>query len=367
VIGDGVYAVYSTDSGATWDEDLISADENTEAGGIAPGVFVDPNTDGKAYISVWTTAGTNSTAEASVYRTTNYGTSWSLLASPAIDSGVDISSFLAVPFNNTAATRIVHRQKNALGLRLMKNFSGVETDITPEFGGLEYVPIGEFLHEMAIPFDASNTLVGVVATGLFPRQCWDGWEVYTPIGETPPWGVIVGKDGIDMEVLTSLIIPGQYRGIFYDASGVNPHTFTWTVTTGGVYGCPVGTDLEAWLADLGGLSVSSSTTPVRAVLFADNGVGNPTLTSTDCEVDEPGDIIYALVISKNLQATAPTWATIATGDDVTLPYREVYPVGAGRYIVTGVDGAIGMADDTSVDSRKGNISTTGRICGTAAK
>lgn len=370
VIGDGVYAVYSTDSGATWGEDLISADENTDAGGIAPGVFVDPNTDGKAYISVWTTAGDSETAEASVYRTTNYGASWSLLASPAIDSGVDISSFLAVPFNNTAATRIIHRSKDDTGLHLIRNFAGAETEITPEIATLPFVPVGEFLHEMAIPFDASNTLVGVVVAGLISTV--DSWVTIYAGNELSRGietvGIHAGQPYIEVEAEYDALEFGGYGFIIESGSDSNCSIIDgYSIVSGSLTG------FALWV-------LCGETLPAYGDPFPHFGVGgtgvelrayglNSSVTFTArvyflVDIAEP---IYALAITKNVQATEPTWTTIASGSDVTMPYREVYPVGAGRYLVTGVDGAIGMADDTSVDSRKGNISTSGRICGTAAK
>jgi hypothetical protein len=370
VIGDGVYAVYSTDSGATWDEDLISADENTDAGGIAPGVFVDPNTDGKAYISVWTTVGDGETAEASVYRTTNYGTTWTLLSSPAIDSGVDISSFLVVPFNNASANRIIHRRKDVDGLHLIKNFAGVETDITPELASLPFVPIGEFLHEMAIPFDASNTLVGVVAAGLVSTvdswaTIYGGTETGRGIEDT---GIHTGKPYIEVEAEFDATEFGGYGFIIESGSDDNCSIIDgWTAVSGSVTGFAI------WV-------LCGETLPAYGVGFPHSGVGGTgvSLRAFGLNSDNPFTVrvyflvdiaepIYALAISENLSATEPTWATIASGSAVTMPYREVYPVGSSQYLVTGVSGAIGMADDTSVDSRKGNISTTGRICGTAAK
>ena len=370
VVGDGVYAVFTDDSGTTWNEDLLSADENTDAGGIAPGVFVDPHTDGKAYVSVWTATGDNDTAEASIYRTTNYGTTWALLASPTIDSGVDVSALIAVPFNNTAATRIIHRRKDGTGLHLIRNYAGTEVDITPEIATFPFVPVGEFLHELASPFDAPNTLVGVVVAGLISTV--DSWAVIYGGTELSRGietvGVYTGKPYIEVEAEYDALEFGGY-GFIIESGGAGNCSIVqgYAIVSGSLTGFALwvlcGESLPAYGDPFPHFGVGGTGVDLRA-FGLNSSVTFAARVYFDVPIAEP---IYSLVITKNVQVATPTWDTIATGDDVTMPYREVYALGAGRYLVTGVDGAIGVADDTDVDSRMGNISTSGRICGTAAK
>jgi hypothetical protein len=110
--------------------------------------------------------------------------------------------------------------------------------------------------------------------------CWSGWAVFTPEGASFPWGVIDSKSEDHMLCHTVDAGSGQYRGIFYDPDDDNPHTMTWNIVTGGVYGCPAGTDVQEWLDNLGTLSVNPVSVPCRAILFADNAPASIDLVCT---------------------------------------------------------------------------------------
>lgn len=366
VAGDGVYALVTADGGATWTENLVTAFENTEAGGIAPGVFISPHAE-LAYISVWTATGDNTDAAASLYKSLDSGATWSHLTSPDIDSGVDVSSFIGVAFDNAPANRIFHRRKDADGLHLIRNSNGTETDITPEPDAL-YVPIGQRLHELAIPDDDEDTLAIIGVSGL-GATAWsvvflgtelargvDGFgqpyidveaEVYPPFGG---YGVFVatGGDDICCTLIGAEIIGGEQNlgGSGWALCGeelftideVPPHT-------------------SGFITGANGLSIRElrvlSITPITyRITFAE-----------DC-ADE-GAVIYALLTANNALAETPTWSVVDSGDQTAFPYREIYSIGSGKYLVMGVDGSIGVASSTAINSRKGDIATTGQIVGTA--
>lgn len=64
----------------------------------------------------------------------------------------------------------------------------------------------------------------------------------------------------------------------------------------------------------------------------------------------------------NATATPPTWATLITPDAAT-PYADCYISAANAIYLIGGNGAIAFSDGVSVDSRIGNIVTSGRMFG----
>lgn len=363
VLGDGVYAAITLDGGATWDEDLVTAFENTAASGIAPGCWISPHTAGKAYISAWTTTGDNATAEASIYRTLDYGATWSHLTSPDIDSGVDVSSFIGVPFSNTAGARIFHRNKLAAGgLQLVRNISGTETDITPETS-IQYVPIGQRGHEIALPEDSTNTLAMIGATGAAIAGL--NWDIFGA-----NHGVILSQGAGSLTIEASDGGNGNYYVMIksanqdscsyissYDVlSGTVDQTgdASWTdcgePQVEGVPQHPFGLfGFDSYCVNY--FQIQSSLPFTVKIIFGDG-----------CEGDS-GAVDYALLETENAYDAEPTWVNLDSGQ--TFPYRQVYSLGSGKYLLIGLEGSIGIADSGGVDSRRGNITSTGEVVGTA--
>lgn len=361
VPGDGVYAVVTDDGGATWTETLVTAFENTDAGGIAPGVFISPHTAGKAYIAVWTVTGDNSTAEASLYKTTNSGASWSHLTTPDVDSGVDVSSFIEVAFDNAPANVIYHRRKDGDGLHLIRNKNGTEADITPAVDDLSYVPIGQRLHELAIPDDDFNSAVMIGATGA--ALLAGGWDIGSSIGGG---GTIIDRTANTITV-SSTNVGGPRQSMELNSPNISTCAAVTYEVLSGSY-----TDFVDWI-DCG----VARTIPnihfgfisgqcANAVLAYTDVTGPFTIRFTFSPCSGDGTIDYAAVISHNVYDETPTWAMIDHAED--FPYREVFALGGGKYLLLGVNGAIGYSNGSgAVDSRKGDIATTGRICGTAGR
>lgn len=355
---EGVYAAVTTDGGATWAESLVTAFENTAAGGIAPGVFISPHTIGKAYIAVWTATGNNTTATASLYKTTNSGGSWSHLTSPNVDTGVDVSSIIGVAFNNAPANVIYYRQKDDTGaITLRRNKNGTDADITPMIGELPYVPIGQRLHEIAIPDDDQNTLAMIGVTGAGGSA--DTWSIYTGTETDRTDNTITGNSAFG---------EGANR-IGLSATGAVLHPadslcriVTIVVNTPGVDIGIVGW----WLCGDDSEHIGSYTSAcIWNIDFICSGPFSATFTlsSDDSCGDGSGVIDYAALISKNAYDETPTWAVIDHAED--FPYRQIFAIGAGKFLLIGLEGAVGVATATAINSRNGNLADTGEIVGSA--
>lgn len=151
----GVYAAYTT-NGTTWTEGLIAA--GYDPGGIVqfPGLYVSSKTPGLAYTAADTGTGGGGTDECRIYRTTNYGASWSAVASPAGFKPVDwLAGSIHLPFHDNASEAIAYfggwdygtyTSLNANFLK-RKNADGSISDITPVIDGKRY---GAYIYQKCV-------------------------------------------------------------------------------------------------------------------------------------------------------------------------------------------------------------------------
>lgn len=366
---DGVYAAVTTNGGTSWSEDEVTAFYNTGLGSLAPGCYALPHTSGKAYISVWTVtddSGMSIDAEAALYKTLNSGTTWTLLIAPDVDTGTEVSSFIVVPFQNKSATTVYHRKRDVTeGVLLIRNVAGTETDITPEIDDTRFLPIGLYAREAAVPDTDQNTLIAA-GVNAGAGGLWDIWEYGTITGNgVYPPGTFINGGLIDVSNLPYIEVQAEATGtvpayavtiktgsstsccnIFYE-------TLTGSVLNVAFIACGDAQDTGNWnFAYLQG-------TEGNALELASSATFTARVSFSDC--NDVGGVAYGVFITRNARDAEPTWTAIT--DEGEQDYREVIALSKTRFILMGVNGAVGMATEDNVDSRVGDSSDTGRICG----
>lgn len=110
--------------------------------------------------------------------------------------------------------------------------------------------------------------------------CWTDWVTIPQNPGTTAWGTVLSKIGNDMTLQATEVATGQYRIMVANLAGDNCHTWTYSITTAGVYGMPCGyaTPLD-FVYNLGADSIAP-TLMNGGGLFADGSPFTVTLTCT---------------------------------------------------------------------------------------
>lgn len=144
----GVYIAYSRDAGATWSSEIrpstFTQNTGTGAGTNRVGVYLSPKTPGLAYIGSFSASGAPPTG--AMYRSTDWGATWSLVTDLDIDQGDGLGHCYHVPWPSNASEDLVYygyrdRTSSQLKYRLHRTQGGVDVDISPLDGGKYYGPL----------------------------------------------------------------------------------------------------------------------------------------------------------------------------------------------------------------------------------
>lgn len=135
----GAEIAYTTD-GTNWTEVNVGGAFVSTTGEGYSGIAVSSKVPGKAYVFAYSADDT-----ARVYRTLNYGVSWSLL-SPAAVAGLVAGGAVFTPFNGNPADNLLYiggiEDSSSTGARLYRGLAaGSKADITPEESGVKYSAI----------------------------------------------------------------------------------------------------------------------------------------------------------------------------------------------------------------------------------
>lgn len=147
----GTKVAYTTD-GSTWTEVTINTNNNTVFFHYFPVIHLSEYTDGTAWVGVFTSASTGA-----IYKTTNYGASWSAW-SPAATVGVHQGGWLHSPYASMDGTFFYTNRTGAGANALIRRVGGVETNVSPapNFG----VRTRRSIHSL----DANQNIVAAIVT-----------------------------------------------------------------------------------------------------------------------------------------------------------------------------------------------------------
>lgn len=226
----GTWVVYSTDGGQTWSSEIqITANylsSNLNVVGQFPMVYMSPKTPGLAFVSVYTTTATPSpTAE--IYKTEDWGATWSAITTPDIQIGDRSSGGVHVPWQDNDEELIAYHLHSAWngGLeqyRLKRVNDTVIDDISPSDGTRSYGP--PYNHFTIRAYDSDRQYILLCGLGedvSAPSQT--GVWVSSDAGDT--WSNVISP------VLTSGLALSSFRGAF---SGTTPNTiYVWGGYDGG--------------------------------------------------------------------------------------------------------------------------------------
>lgn len=144
----GVYIAYSQDAGATWSSEIrpstFTQNTGTGAGTNRVGVYLSPKTPGLAYIGSFSASGAPPTG--AMYRSTDWGATWSLVTDLDIDQGDGLGHSYHVPWPSNASEDLVYygyrdRTSSQLKYRLHRTQGGVDVDISPLDSGKYFGPL----------------------------------------------------------------------------------------------------------------------------------------------------------------------------------------------------------------------------------
>jgi hypothetical protein len=201
----GTTATYSTDGGSTWTEVAVSS--NYEAIAYAangdiykPGLWLNPRVAGEAYMSVMVT--TALIPEWEIYKTSNYGATWSL------------TTVLAATERYSAQCIDVSRQYGAAGWdmivgshdisfnvinQLLRLRSGAKLDISPTISGAKYGCglAGRSTDEtIAVsPWDKNIAVLVGTHTPSMGAQSFAVFHTRTLRGASPAWRLVGSASG----------------------------------------------------------------------------------------------------------------------------------------------------------------------------
>jgi hypothetical protein len=144
----GVYLVYSTDAGATWSSEIrpstFTQTVSTNQGVARPAVYLSPKTPGLAYVGSYSASGTTPTG--AMYRSTDWGATWSLVTDLSISQGDGLGHCYHVPWPTNASEQILYhayrdRTSSQFKYRLRRVSGGSAADISPLDGGKRFGPV----------------------------------------------------------------------------------------------------------------------------------------------------------------------------------------------------------------------------------
>lgn len=145
----GVYLVYSLDAGATWSSEIrpstFTQSFTAAVEGVArPAIYLSPKTPGLAYVGSYSASGAPPTG--AMYRSADWGATWSLVTDLDIDQGDSLGHCYHVPWPSNASEDLVFygyrdRTSNQFKYRLYRTQGGTSVDVSPLDNGVRYGPV----------------------------------------------------------------------------------------------------------------------------------------------------------------------------------------------------------------------------------
>lgn len=145
----GIYIKYSDDAGAAWSSEIqpsgIVQTITTNQGTAYVGLWLSPRTPGLGLIGAYSVTGTTPTG--SIYKTTDWGATWSLADSEyGATMGVGLGGCFHVPWENNLNEEILYygywdRASSVFNYRLYRSEGGSSTDISPTVSAVKYGPL----------------------------------------------------------------------------------------------------------------------------------------------------------------------------------------------------------------------------------
>lgn len=105
---EGIYSTFTTDGGATWSAEAAITAHYNSASGTYPALYVSSKTPGLAYAIVYTATGAQNSATTGLYRSTDFGETWTLYTGLNIDAGSIAGQELHFPYANNPAEDICY-------------------------------------------------------------------------------------------------------------------------------------------------------------------------------------------------------------------------------------------------------------------
>jgi len=162
------YVVYSRDAGATWSSEIdVSGFTRTAVTQeiSRPAIYMSPRTPGLAYVGAWTSSG--SAPDGDLYKTTDWGATWSLASEIGGDTGDSIGLAMHIPWESNAAEDIVYfgkfdRTSSIFNYWLWRSVAGSASDISPDDSGKKYGPARGLFSIRALDTDRQELILAGV-------------------------------------------------------------------------------------------------------------------------------------------------------------------------------------------------------------
>lgn len=144
----GVYLVYSEDAGATWSSEIrpstFTQTISSNQGTAIPAIWLSPRTPGLALVGSYKASG--STPTGGMYKTTDWGATWSEATEYSASQGVGLGFCYHVPWEDNDDEDILYysywdRLSSQFNYRLYRSQGGTSTDISPTDSGKKFAPI----------------------------------------------------------------------------------------------------------------------------------------------------------------------------------------------------------------------------------
>lgn len=137
----GTWVTYTTDD-SSYSEVQITAHYENQTTGRVPGVFISERINGLVYALAHTATGARNSATVGLFRSTDYGATWSASTNPTANSQYLISEHLVGPYTDTTGTILYWRDVFRNGIndryRTYRSTGTVQTNISPIVSGNDY-------------------------------------------------------------------------------------------------------------------------------------------------------------------------------------------------------------------------------------
>lgn len=166
----GTYIVHSEDAGATISSEIrpstFTQSISTGQGTAIPAVWLSPRTPGFALVGSYKVSG--STPTGGLYKTTDWGATWSEATEYAATLGVGLGFCFHVPWEDNDDESILYysywdRISSQFNYRLYRSQGGTSTDISPTDSGKKFAPIRPNFGIRSLDTDRLQLVVAGVA------------------------------------------------------------------------------------------------------------------------------------------------------------------------------------------------------------
>ena len=144
----GVYLKWSDDAGAAWSSEIrpstFTQTISSNQGTAIVGLWLSPRTPGFALVGSYSASG--STPTGNLYKTTDWGATWSLASEYGVSFGVGLGACFHVPWQDNSDEDILYygywdRLSSVFNYQLHRSVGGVSSDISPVVSSVKYGPL----------------------------------------------------------------------------------------------------------------------------------------------------------------------------------------------------------------------------------